>query len=188
VNATVITDRICQLMKSESEALGFVPKPRVREHVIRGLYKLQISQSEIVGYMIHGPLRETISVHQVCVDLALRRLQHAYSMESQLVLEAVEARSTCISLACRASLESNLFWIAAGYRNQGEEPGGIKRRTIKRRWMKTIDEEAAKRAVLQLAGELGLWQNSKPTYSTLSAGQLRAISGRSPCTRPDEEH
>lgn len=148
---SVIVDRICQLMKREGETLGFIPKPRIAEHVRRGLFQLQMSQREIVGYMIHGPYREALSVHQVCVDLAARRLAFAQMMEAALTLNAWDAGSQVISLACRADLEANLFWRACGYAAFGREAAGIKRRVTKIRWQKTMSIDHKNQALERLA-------------------------------------
>lgn len=128
MRADVIVDRICQLMKIETEKVGFIPRPRVRQHIERELYRLQIDQNEIVGYMIHGPARDVVAVHQAVVDLSCRRLGFAQAMAADLEQWARSRAANALRLVCRDDLEAQQFWRAAGYQAIGWEPAGVKRR------------------------------------------------------------
>lgn len=148
---SMIVDRICQLMKRESESVGFIPSTRIRWQVEQGLFDIQIEQNEIVGYMIHGPRKEVLNVHQVVVDLSARRYRFASQMEARLIVKAAEANVNAIRLVCRDDLESNLFWAAAGYSIVGTKPAGAKRKVPKTVYLKELTPMFVKAAFYEIS-------------------------------------
>lgn len=112
-------DFIIGLMKTESDALGFIPNTAIRQRWIRqGNYLIQRSRhGPRRGYLLHGPTRRgrMLFVHQVCIDYDWRRRAHATELVRQLINRARRAGCTRIHLRCAADLEANDFWHAMGF-------------------------------------------------------------------------
>jgi len=127
-------DFICALMRTETDALGFIPRPTLYDRITRhGRYLIQTdSHGRKLGYLLHGPTMpdRTIKVYQAVVDIDHRRIQHATRLVDRLIRRARAMEATSITLRCALDLEANAFWIASGFHLEAILPGGARRNRL----------------------------------------------------------
>lgn len=127
-------DFIVALMRTERDALGFIPTPALYDRILRhGRYLIQTDgHGRKLGYLLHGPPLpgQPLRVYQACVDLDHRRIKHATRMLRRLLKQAQAAGSTEVLLRCAADLPANAFWLASGFTPGAFLPGGKKRNRL----------------------------------------------------------
>jgi hypothetical protein len=110
---------IIGLMKTETDALGFIPAPAIRSRWIpKGRYIIQRDRrGRRRGYLLHGPARpgRELFVNQVCIEHDYRLKGHAWFAVRELFNRAHAARCTAINLRCAADLSANWFWLSVGF-------------------------------------------------------------------------
>ncbi len=122
---------IIGLMKTETDALGFIPAPAIRSRWIpKGRYIIQRDRrGRRRGYLLHGPAKpgQPLFVNQVCIKYDHRRLGYAFLAIRELFNRAHDAGCTAINLRCAADLSANSFWLAVGFKLINVIPGGHRR-------------------------------------------------------------
>lgn len=122
---------IIGLMKTETDALGFIPSPDIRTRwVAKGRCILQTDRrGRRRGYILHGPARpgRPLYVNQVCMEYDHRLKGYATLAVRELIRRAVTAGSPEIRLRCAADLSANDFWTAIGFLPNGITQGGKRR-------------------------------------------------------------
>lgn len=129
------TEFICGLMKHNTNSLGFIPKPTVRDRFVkRGLYIIQrTSTGRAVGFILHGPVHPNgdLYVHQACIEVD-RRLKHwGYLAVYELIDRARLHGARRILLRCAEDIDGVCFWHAVGFTPTHITKGGPRRR----RWI-----------------------------------------------------
>lgn len=124
-------DFICGLMRQNTDALGFIPRPTIEQRFIpRGHYILQRDRlRKRIGYLIHGPVHPdgTLYVHQTCIELDRRNRHFATDAIQTLLATATRHGARLIRLRCAADLPAIHFWTALQF-SQGETSNGGTRR------------------------------------------------------------
>lgn len=127
-------DYIIALMRRETDALGFIPAPHIRNHLVaREQYLIQTDgHAHPRGYLLHGPPKpgRPLRIYQVCVDIDHRRILYATRMIETLRHRARTAGATRILLRCAADLPANQFWLALGAKPILIQPGGKRRNRL----------------------------------------------------------
>lgn len=122
---------IIGLMKTETDALGFIPSFAIEDRWIpSGRYIIQRDRrGRRRGYLLHGPARKAdpLYVNQVCIDHDHRLKKYATAALAELYKRATQAGCSSIRLRCAADLEANAFWTAAGFLPVGIYAGGKRR-------------------------------------------------------------
>lgn len=122
---------IIGLMKTETDALGFIPAPAIRSRWIPyGRYIIQRDRrGRRRGYLLHGPAKpgRELYVNQVCIEYDHRLRGHAFFAIQALFNRAHDAGCTAINLRCAADLSANWFWLAVGFKLINVIPGGHRR-------------------------------------------------------------
>jgi GNAT superfamily N-acetyltransferase len=110
---------IIELQKTESNALGFIPAPYIRDYLIpREQYLIQTDHLGFArGYLLHGPPKpqKPLRIYQTCVDIDHRRILYATRMVQTLIARARNNGATALILRCAATLPANQFWLAMGF-------------------------------------------------------------------------
>lgn len=126
------TDFICGLMRQNTDALGFIPRPTVRDRFVpRGQYLIQLNRfRKPIGYLIHGPLHPdgSVYIHQAVIDLHRRNRHFGNQMVNQLVARATRNSAGLLRLRCASDLDAVAFWTALGFQPKETTPGGHRRR------------------------------------------------------------
>ncbi len=124
-------DFIISLMKTETDALGFIPAPAIRSRWIpKSRYIIQRDRrGRRRGYLLHGPARpgRELFVNQVCIEYDHRLRGYAYLAVRELFNRASAAECSSINLRCAANLSANWFWLAVGFRLVNIIRGGQRR-------------------------------------------------------------
>jgi len=127
-------DYILAQMRRETDALGFIPEPTLRQRFIRrDLYQIiRDGRGRRTGYVIHGPPRSgrPLFLHQTLVELDRRRRHHAQRAIDAIARQGLAAGSTELRLRCGMDLEANAFWQAIGFHLVAIETGGNRRNRI----------------------------------------------------------
>lgn len=129
---------VCDLMRANYEAVGFLPRPRVEDYVARQQVLVSSEGGELCGYVILGGGWPILKVYQTCVHFDARRLDHASALISRLEEEAFRRGCTSISLWCASDLEANAFWRAAGFFDVARRSGGVRRARDHIRWVRWL--------------------------------------------------
>lgn len=128
---------IVGLMRTERDALGFIPDTAVRERWVRlARYVLQRDRwRRRCGYLLHGPGKRARPFHinQACIQHDHRLRGHGATAVREVIRRAEEAGATEVRLNCAADLAANAFWQALGFELVAARPGGSKRQ----RWVFT---------------------------------------------------
>lgn len=125
---------IIGLMKTETDALGFIPSTAIRARWIpKGRYIIQRDRrGRRRGYLLHGPAcpGKPLFINQVCINYDHRLRGFADLAVREVLLRARAAGSTEIRLNCAADLTANNFWIAAGFTPEKAFMGGFRRKRV----------------------------------------------------------
>lgn len=124
-------DFICGLMRRNTDALGFIPEPTIRERFVkRGMFVIQTNRfRKPIGYLIHGPVHpdRTLHIHQACIELDRRNRGFGQQAVAELLTRAKAKGARTIFLRCASDLDAVLFWSSCGFIPTGIKPGGARR-------------------------------------------------------------
>lgn len=127
-----------QLARSEYEAIGFIPRPRLEQYSARGQILMAQENDENAGFLVFGAGWPTLRVYQACIQYDARRREHGASLVQRLIAEAQRRGCYLISLWCADDLPANDFWQALGFRHIATRPGGVKRGRLHRQWVLSV--------------------------------------------------
>jgi len=114
------------LAKKNSDAVSFIPTPRLEEYQRRGQILFARENGDLSGFLVFGAGYPTLKVYQACVQYDARRRKSGLEMIDRLK-EIARREGRDISLWCAQDLEANEFWNAAGFNLIGERQGGVRR-------------------------------------------------------------
>lgn len=124
MRADLLLKYCLDLMRKNSDALGFVESTRFESRLRAGQVIPAWENGDLCGYLLRGIPREWLHIHQACIQPDARRLDHG----RQLVAAAAAYAAACgchgISLRCADDLPSNQFWQALGFSRVATVPGG----------------------------------------------------------------
>src|SRR5579864_1675478 len=111
------------LAKKHSDALGFIPRQAVENHLLTGHIRMARENGDPCGFFLTSGLQRQVRIFQACVQMDARGLDHAKNLLSDLVVRSAAAGAERITLHCRDELESNGFWSACGFTLASIIPG-----------------------------------------------------------------
>ena len=120
------TGFIEDLHKRNSDALGFIPRTRIKEYENEGRTLIQFDKKEPVGFLLFGKAWPYLNIYQACIEYDVRRQHFGMELVDRLEKKAKQ-NHTGIYLRCRENLEANKFWKKLGYQIVKKIPGGKKR-------------------------------------------------------------
>lgn len=129
------------LARSNYEAIGFIPRPRLEEYAARGQILMAEENDESAGFLVFGAGWPTLRIYQACVQYDARRREHGADLVGRLVAEAQKRGCHLISLWCADDLPANEFWEAVGFRRIGTRPGGAARGRLHNQWVLSVPSE-----------------------------------------------
>ncbi|MDD3530475.1 MAG: GNAT family N-acetyltransferase [Gallionellaceae bacterium] len=122
---------IADLMRANSDALGFIPSTHLEHYFLkRGQTIIQSNtRGRPIGYILHGPptWAQPLKCYQCCIDIDHRRRRHATAAVATLIRRARNAGAPAIELRCASDLEAHDFWLACGFQPIHVSPGGARR-------------------------------------------------------------
>jgi ribosomal protein S18 acetylase RimI-like enzyme len=124
---------VVDLAKRNSEAISFIPSPRLEQYYENGQILVARENDEPCGFLVFG-LRPVAKIYQACIQYDARRMENGLRLVSRLIRIASSRGCDAISLWCASDLEANHFWRAAGFRFVDQRPGGSRRGRVHNRW------------------------------------------------------
>lgn len=129
------------LARSNYEAIGFIPRPKLAEYAARGQILMAEENDESAGFLVFGAGWPTLRIYQACIQYDARRREHGASLVARLITEAQRRGCHLISLWCADDLPANEFWQALGFRKVGTRPGGKARGRLHNQWVLSVTTE-----------------------------------------------
>lgn len=129
---------IDDLAHKNSEALSFIPMPRLEQYWQNGQILTSYENGELCGYLVYGLGWPVMRIYQACIQYDARRKQHGFELVSRLITIASSRSVSWISLWCANDLESNSFWREAGFEFCGVREGGRRRKRKHNLWKMAI--------------------------------------------------
>jgi len=123
------------LARRNSEALSFIPQPRLEQYAEFGQLLIESENDDPCGFLVFGNTFPILKIYQACIQYDVRRIQHGLNLLRRLINYAEHYGFTAISLHCADDLEANQFWQAAGFQFAGQRLGGQRRGRMHNRWI-----------------------------------------------------
>jgi ribosomal protein S18 acetylase RimI-like enzyme len=115
------------LARKNSEALSFIPTPRIEQYARDGQLWIATENDEPCGFLIFGNGWPQTRIYQACIQYDARRREHGMALVSTLADKARAMGCTDIRLWCADDLDANEFWRAAGFEYCAARRGGRRR-------------------------------------------------------------
>lgn len=115
------------LARKNSEALSFIPAPRIEEYAREGQLWVATENDEPCGFLIFGDGWPQTRIYQACIQYDARRREHGMALVAALSARATAMGCTDIRLWCADDLDSNEFWRSAGFQYCASRRGGRRR-------------------------------------------------------------
>jgi GNAT superfamily N-acetyltransferase len=131
---------VVDLAKKHTDAIGFIPRPRLERYAECGQMALEYENGEPCGFLVWGNGWPVLKIYQACIQYDARRLEHGAALVARVEREAVRRGCSAVSLWCASDLEANLFWDAVGYRAAATKQGGERRGRKLIRWVKALPQ------------------------------------------------
>lgn len=147
------------LARQNSEALSFIPTPRLEQYVERGQVLIARENEEPAGFLVFGRSWPQIRIYQACIQYDARRRQHGLDLVERLVGIARDQSCTDVRLWCAEDLEANEFWQLAGFERSGARTGGARRGRIHILWARRLGNTLFERAGASSVGALRSAEN-----------------------------
>ena len=124
---------IQRLMRTESDALGFLTTTAIQFHAATGgVYVIWDRGGDVVAYIIFARGKasapQTAHVYQVWVKRACRKKHIGSKIVEAACDIAKKAGATSIECYVAQELEANHFWEAVGFQLVGAREGGKRRK------------------------------------------------------------
>lgn len=116
-----------QLARLNSEALSFIPRPRLMEYAERGQVLIASENGEPAGFLIFGVGWPQMRIYQACIQYDARRRHHGLTLVAAVIEQAIRGGCSDVRLWCADDLDSNDFWREAGFAYKGSRRGGRRR-------------------------------------------------------------
>lgn len=136
-----VVDYCDWLAKKNSEALSFIPRPKLEDYLVRSQILTEFENDELCGFLVFGNGFPYLRVYQACIQHDSRLRQHGLNLVKKLTDEAIKRKVFEIRLRCAQDLEANDFWKSAGFQLIGSVKGGNRRGRIINQWSMEINKD-----------------------------------------------
>lgn len=123
------------LAHKNSEALSFIPRPKLEYYAECGQIMMAFENDEPCGFLVHGNGQRVCRIYQACIQCDARRRKHGLDLVSRLIRKATDQGFEAISLWCANDLDSNEFWRQVGFTFAGQREGGTRRVRKHNHWI-----------------------------------------------------
>lgn len=137
---------VTSLMKTESDALGFLPYEALEWYASESLIWESRENDDPIGYLVARHLdhdRRTTSIIQACVRLDARRRTFALRLVDHVAKLARGAGRSVLQCWCRDDLAAVDFWRAAGFTEVDRKLGGKARKRVMICFRRPLDDDAS---------------------------------------------
>lgn len=144
---------IVALARKESEAIGFLPRPRLEQYVQNGQVAIAHENGNLCGFLVWGNGFPILRIYQACIQYDARGMAHGAQMVGRLERAATARGYSAIQLRCANDLPANSFWRALDYDLVSTINGGATRRRTLNVWSKSLEEPLQPCLLLGYPGE-----------------------------------
>lgn len=137
---TITLDYIVDLSRKNSEAIGFIPRPKLEKYIESSQVAVELENGDPCGFLVWGSGWPILRIYQTCIQYDARKLEHGAALVAKIESVAAKRGCSAVSLWCASDLDANSFWSAMGYRMAGEKNGGSKRGRQLIRWQKLLPD------------------------------------------------
>ena len=110
------------LMKRNSQTLGFMPTKALTDYLHRGcVLGAKMEGDRLVGYLLFAPSQSRFRIVHLCVSQGFRGCGIAGQLLEKL--KGVAVTQTAITLSCRRDFPAHSMWPKLGFVPIGEKPG-----------------------------------------------------------------
>lgn len=129
---------VCDLAKKNSEALSFIPLPKLELYAGSGQIMLATENDDPCGFVVHGSNWPQLRIYQACIQYDARRREHGLALVERLVAKGMVTGCQDLRLWCADDLEANSFWGAAGFSPHAQRTGGKRRGRVHTLWARRL--------------------------------------------------
>lgn len=129
---------IDDLAHKNSEALSFIPRPRLEQYADRGQILLARENDEPAGFLVFGRGWPETRIYQACTQYDARRRQLGLDLVERLAERATADSALCVRLWCADDLDANAFWASAGFVPVRKRAGGRRRGRVHTLWVRDL--------------------------------------------------
>jgi GNAT superfamily N-acetyltransferase len=126
------------LAKKNSEALSFIPRPRLEGYAAAGQILIAQENGEPAGFLIFGAGWPVCRVYQACIQYDARRRHLGLGLVERLADVAAGRGARELALWCATDIEANSFWRDAGFIPIRTRRGGLRRARSHQLWARSI--------------------------------------------------
>lgn len=131
----MIVDYVSDLAKKNSEALSFIPFPKLKAYAERGQLLIETENEDPCGFLVWGWGFPVLKIYQACIQHDARLQEHGINLVYRLIEIATARNCVAISLWCADDLEANQFWKSAGFIFTGQREEGKRRGRKHNHWI-----------------------------------------------------
>jgi GNAT superfamily N-acetyltransferase len=173
---------VLDLQRRFSNQLGFLPAQAIDEYIAARRICLALENGEPAGYVLARPNLASLPGVASCVQTAIcfdaQRRKLATALIDRTANAALGAGAHLLQAWCRADLEANGFWEAAGFNAVALRRTGNARRRPLLLWRRALDAHG-ETALLHLPGRAGC------TGRRISNARLLTANDRLLLSRPN---
>ena len=115
-------DRVDELMKKNSQTLGFLPRAALAEHLNhRTVLGAKTPDGHLAAYLLYASYRERFRIVHLCVSEHFR--ERSLAKELFEALKAKRTTQCVIRLNCRRDYDAHRIWPRLGFIPVDEKPG-----------------------------------------------------------------
>jgi len=135
------------LAKRFTDQLGFLTRDAVEHYAMRGGVLRARENEEPAGFLVFvstkGDQPRVAQIYQAAVQLDAQRRKHGLALVDQACQLSRSSGAHLMQCWCASDLEANEFWLAAGFTNCGDRPGGRRRRRRHYLWQMALTSSYA---------------------------------------------
>ncbi len=117
---------IDSLAKKNSEALSFIPRPRLEKYLVSDQVIMATENGEPAGFLIYGSTIPFLRIYQACVQYDARRREQGFEMVRELIARGERGGATYLSLSIVPTTWRQTF---SGRRVDSSFAGSVKEAT-----------------------------------------------------------
>ena len=144
---------IDHLQKINADALSFYPTAVFEREVAKARLLLARVNAEPAGYLYIGAMRNTLRIHQACIEYDLRGQLYGAALIRHLQMLTTGSVVTEIVLRCGSDIAANGFWRAMGFQCTGVGLGGARRMRDINAWRLEVQPSLFDLPIVQPSGK-----------------------------------
>jgi ribosomal protein S18 acetylase RimI-like enzyme len=129
---------VVDLARKHTDALGFIPRPRLEQYHAAGQIHIARENGDPCGYLVVGSGWPNLKIYQACIQYDVQRREHGWNLVNRLERQAARMGYEAISLWCGDDLAANEFWKACAFVQVGQKAGGERRGRKLNLWVKRL--------------------------------------------------